>query len=265
MGREFDIRKEVVLEATPEQVWQAIATPEGQAAWLFPAEEPNGATVERVESTRFAVRTPEAPYGSFHAFEYFIEARDGGTAVLRFVHSGFLSDDWGEEYVDMTGQGWDMYLHTLAQYLKYFADSPATYIKAEAPAASVAPDVWALIEKGLGLTGPVTAGERVRLTPEGLEPIDGVVDYAPPGQEFLGVRSGDGLYRFHGRARLGMPVPVGHHIYSADLDAEHARQGWQGRLSTVFRLAPPSPSGIGVREVGDTSSAATGRRESLGQ
>jgi uncharacterized protein YndB with AHSA1/START domain len=27
----FEIRKEVVLEATPEQVWQAITTPEGLA------------------------------------------------------------------------------------------------------------------------------------------------------------------------------------------------------------------------------------------
>jgi uncharacterized protein YndB with AHSA1/START domain len=32
MSRDFEIRQEVVLGATPEQVWQAIATPEGQAA-----------------------------------------------------------------------------------------------------------------------------------------------------------------------------------------------------------------------------------------
>ena len=28
------------------------------------------------------------------AFEYLIEGRDGGSTVLRLVHSGMLGDDW---------------------------------------------------------------------------------------------------------------------------------------------------------------------------
>src|SRR5690606_40761530 len=97
--KKFEIRKEVVLEATPEQVWRAIATPEGQAAWSpDPYASHEGLTVEQDPPSRLTVRTPEAPNGAFHAFEYLIEARDGSTTVLRFVHSGFLGDDWDAEF-----------------------------------------------------------------------------------------------------------------------------------------------------------------------
>jgi hypothetical protein len=47
---------------------------------------------------RLAIRTPKAPDGSVHAFEYLIEGRAGGSAVLRFVHSGVTGDDWNDEY-----------------------------------------------------------------------------------------------------------------------------------------------------------------------
>lgn len=230
---EFEIRKEVVLSATPEQVWQAVATPEGQAAWLFPTEKPPESTVEEEPPARLAVRTPTAPDGSFHAFEYLITARGDGTTVLRFVHSGFVSDDWGDEFVVSSSQGWDLYLHTLAEYLAHFPDRPATYIDAEAPAGVTGSEAWTRVERSLGLAGPVKPGDTVRLTPLGLSPIDGVVDYAVPGEENLGIRTDDALYRFHGRTALGMPVAVGHHLYAADVDRDTVRDAWQKWLATL--------------------------------
>jgi uncharacterized protein YndB with AHSA1/START domain len=232
----FEIRKEVVLEATPEQVWQAITTPEGLAGWSPPPHKlPEGAVVNREPPRRLAVRTPEQPNGAFHAFEYIIEARDGGTTVLRFVHSGFLGNDWDAEYSyeQLTGHGWDMYLHTLAQYLKYFPGRPATYIGALAPPTAAATEAWPVLEKGLGLTGPAKPGERVRLTPEGLPPIEGVVDYAEPGMSFLAVRTRDGLYRFHDLSIMDMPIAVGHHIF-ADIDREAAERAWKSWLDRLF-------------------------------
>ena len=62
------------------------------------------------------------------------------------------------------------------------------------------------IASGLGLAPSVTQGDRVRLTPEGLPPIEGVADYVAA--TFLGVRTEDALYRFHGRASLGMPIVI---------------------------------------------------------
>jgi uncharacterized protein YndB with AHSA1/START domain len=236
MSKNFEIRKEVVLEATPEQVWEAIATPEGQAGWSpDPYVSQEGIHVDREPPTRMTVRTPEAPNGAFHAFEYVLEAREGGTTVLRFVHSGFLGDDWDAEFnfEEMSGHGWDMYLHTLAQYLKHFPGQAATYVEAEAPPATSAKESWPVLERALGLSGPVELGEPVRLAPKGLPAIEGVVDYVEPDGNLLAVRSGDGLYRFHNRAVMGMPIAVGHYLYTPT-DRESTQQAWKSWLDRLF-------------------------------
>jgi hypothetical protein len=77
-------------------------------------------------------------------------------------------------------------------------------------------------------------GDQVRLTPEGFEPIEGVVDYVSP--SFLGVRSKDGLYRFiYG---FDGSVNLGHHLFAGDVDAEAARHAWQTWLERLF--GPPA-------------------------
>ncbi|MGH3908683.1 MAG: SRPBCC family protein [Pseudonocardiaceae bacterium] len=249
MSREFELRKEVELDASPEQVWEAIATGPGISSWFMGPHEVEPRVGGRMRLTigdfseqstitawdppkRLAYRGDEGADGSFHAMEYLIEGREGGSTVLRFVHSGFLSDDWGAEYEDMTSHGWDMYLHTLAQYLKYFTGRPGTYVHAGGPKAAEGQDAWTVATEGLGLTGPVSNGDRVRLTPEGLAPIEGVVDYAVPQfREFLGVRGNDGLYRFHGG---GNQIAVGHHLFAADVNGDEAAQAWQAWLNRVF-------------------------------
>jgi len=249
MFREFELSKKVELDASPEQVWEAIATGPGISSWFMgPHEiEPRvGGTItltlgdfsEQATITawdppkRLAYRGDAGTDGSFHAMEYLVEGREGGGAVLRFGHSGFLSDEWGAEYEDMTSHGWDKYLHTLAQYLKYFTGRPGTFVYVEGPPAGEEQDAWTVLTEGLGLTGPVGNGDRVRLTPAGLAPIDGVVDYLVPGyREFLGVRSSDGLYRFHGG---GNQVGVAHHLFAEDVNGEAAAQAWQTWLNRVF-------------------------------
>lgn len=244
MPREFELRKEVELDATPEQVWEAIATGPGISAWFMgPHEIEPGVggqmslTIGEFHETstisawepgkRLAYQTPDGPDGTFHAMEYLIEARDGGSTVLRFVHSGFLSDDWGPEYEAMTGYGWDKYLHTLAKYLKHFTGRPATFVYATGPALPEGQDAWAKLLGALGLTEPLTNGDRVRMTPEGFDPIDGVVDYAVPGyRELLGVRGPDALYRFQGE---GGRIVVAHHAFAGDDTA-----AWRDWLNRVF-------------------------------
>ncbi|MFD2421542.1 SRPBCC family protein [Amycolatopsis pigmentata] len=235
MTREFEIAKEVELDATPRQVWEAITTAEGTAGWLFTTEDvqPDGPGVITWDPPRrLAVQTPVADDGSTQAFEYLIEARDGGTAVLRFVHSGVLGDNWNDEYEDMMGAGWDMYLHTLAEYLKYFSGRQATFVTVEGPAASAEESAWAKLPRALGLPGTPAVGEKVRLTPEGFPPIEGVVDYTGP--SFLGVRADDAIYRFHGRSQLGAPVAIGHHLYRPGVDQEKERDTWRSWLERAF-------------------------------
>ncbi|SNS92600.1 hypothetical protein SAMN06309944_1392 [Micrococcales bacterium KH10] len=237
MSSNFEIRKQIKLDATPEQVWRAIATREGQTAWSPDPDaiEQEGMEIERDEPNRLTVRTPTEANGSFHAFEYVIEAQDDSTTVLRFVHSGFLGEDWNDEfnYEEMTSYGWDMYLHTLAQYLTYFPDQPATYIEATAPERSSTKEAWTVLEKALGLTGPVELGDAIELTPQGLPPIRGIVDYIEPGEEFLAVRTDEGLFRFHSLAPMGMPIAVGHYIYRK-VDRDAVTEQWRAWLERVF-------------------------------
>ena len=142
MPHEFELRKEITLEATPEQVWEAIATGPGIDAWFMGRNqvEPRegggtamtigGHTEEGVVTAwepgrRFAHQGGEPGSAGFMAFEWLIEGRDDGTCVLRLVQSGILGDDWETEY-DALSKGWDMYLHQLVQYLAFFRGRTAT-------------------------------------------------------------------------------------------------------------------------------------------
>jgi uncharacterized protein YndB with AHSA1/START domain len=258
--REFELHKEIEIAATPEQVWEAIATGPGIDSWFMgphQVEPGEGGKIsleigdfsEQSSITawdppkRLAYRTSAAADGTFHAMEYLVEGRGQGSTVLRFVHNGILSDDWGAEYEDMTGYGWDLYFHTLAQYLTYFG-RPGVYVHAEGPQAAEGQDAWTVLCAGLGVTEPLVQGDKVRLVPEGLPAIDGVVDFAVPGYRgLLGVRGSEGLYRFHGH---GDRIGVGHHIFrrgesfagresfAEGTDPGEAGKAWQEWLNRVY-------------------------------
>jgi uncharacterized protein YndB with AHSA1/START domain len=249
MPREFELRKEITLHATPGQVWEAIATGQGIDAWFMGVNEVEpgeggrtamtiaGHTEEGVVTAwepgrRFAYRGGSPDGAQWMAFEWLIEGRDDGTCVLRLVQSGVLGDDWETEYDALT-KGWDMYLHQLAQYLEHFRGRPAVPVLAMVPGAGDADHVWSVLSAGLGLSGPAAEGDKVRLTPEGLDPIEGVVDWVSP--EALGVRGDEGLYRFV-RGYDGT-VAAGHHLFGGDLGPAEAERAWQGWLTRLFETS----------------------------
>src|SRR5262245_25762282 len=101
MSQPFEVRREVVLPATPEQIFVAVTRE--TAAWMFPVEAAPAVGGLGPEDPKAKVWTPpervhirvDGPDGFFNALDYLIEGRDGGTAVLRYVHSGVLmQDDW---------------------------------------------------------------------------------------------------------------------------------------------------------------------------
>lgn len=237
MSRDFEIRKEVELDATPERVWEAITTREGLRAWLFDQEFVPDATSAQVwdRPHRLLVRLPRAPDGATQAFEYVIEARAGGHAVLRFVHSGFLGDSWDADFdfSEVTGYGWTLYLHTLAEYFAHFAGRPAMYVEIEAPPASSAEGAWPRLMAQIGVAEGLEAGDAVRFEPEGMAPIEGVADFVTPGH-FLGIRTSDSLIRFHSRGGLAMPVAVGMHLYDGPSDPDRIRTAWHEWLTAVY-------------------------------
>ena len=68
----------------------------------------------------------------------------------------------------------------------------------------------------------------MQLSPGGLEPIDGVVDYLR--ENFMGIRTGDTLYCFFGRNAFGGPVAVSIHSFDG-LDADSTQRRWQDWLA----------------------------------
>ncbi|SDG15533.1 SRPBCC family protein [Pseudonocardia oroxyli] len=200
----FEIRREIALPATPEEVWRAIATREGQAGWFMTFDEaPDDAAGGITEDPPHRL---EQRFGT-QAIEYVVEAASGGTSVLRFVHSGIREADWGDEWDTMTAFGWDLYFFTLAEYLRHFPGRPAVYVEAEAPPS---PDVAAhpptsqVWRNVLAALDDPQEGDRVE-TPVG----PGVVDRRVEG--YLGIRTDTALVRFHERSLLGMCLAVGHH------------------------------------------------------
>ncbi len=247
MSHEFKLSKEIGIEATPEQVWEAIATGPGLNGWFVGSSndiEPRvGGTVTLDfgdESLPAAVTAWDPPRrlayqggtedGSFFmAFEYLLEGRAGGSTWVRLVQSGVLGDDWEAEY-DALNEGDAMYLHAMAQYVRYFRGRPSTYVSAARPEAADRERAMSVLAGAFGLTGPASEGDGVRFTPDGLAPVEGVVDYVSP--SVLGVRTDDGLYRFlHATQDT---VFLGHHIYRDDVDQKETEAAWQSWLTRLF-------------------------------
>ncbi|GAA5023406.1 SRPBCC domain-containing protein [Kitasatospora paranensis] len=239
MTHPFEIELEAVLPAGPEQVWEAIATGPGIDSWFMgrnevePREggicamETGGRRAEAVITAyepgkRLATRTATAADGRFMAFEYLIEARDGGSTVLRVVHSGLLGDDWQDEY-DALRRGWPFHLHTLREYLTHFAGRTGVPVFAVAPSgARSAGEVRAALAGGLSLPEPVVVGARAHAEPAGLPALDGEVVWAD--DERIEVRTPDGIHSFHHGSGM---VLMFHHLFGPDTDgAEAAWQRW---------------------------------------
>jgi uncharacterized protein YndB with AHSA1/START domain len=245
------LEKRVELDATPEQVWEAIATGPGISAWFVPHEvEPRagGAVAQHFGSgfdatgrvtawdagRRFAYRSAEAaPEGKpDYAYEFFVEGRDGGGTVLRFVQSGFLDGtDWDGEY-DSFDAGWDLFFVNLRSYLEHFAGQPAHPVVTMGYTTGSAAEVWQVLHRALGLAGHPAVWDEVTLTPDGPEPITGVVDVA--NGEFVGVRSAHGLHRIGAEGEAGCGVSAYHYFYGDPVDTDALTADWQKWLSALF-------------------------------
>jgi uncharacterized protein YndB with AHSA1/START domain len=246
MGREIDLREQFVVDATPEQVWAAIATGPGIDSWFMGRNEVQpgaGGTVRtsfggyEPESTvtaweplaRLAYGSDPAEDGRFIAYEFLIEGREGGSTVLRAVTSGFLpGDDWEAEYDAMT-KGFQLFFRTLGQYLAHFAGRRATPITAFGPPVSDWPQAWTALAAALGRPGAIAEGDRVRFVPPALPPVAGVVYFVNP--DTVGVRADDALYRFIKGFQGGMVAS--HHLF-ADTDQPQSEQAWGRWLAETF-------------------------------
>lgn len=244
MSHEFELIHDIDIAATPEQVWDAIATGPGIDSWFMGKStvEPRvdgrgsltmpGFTAESTVTAwdpphHFAYKADAAEDGAFMAFEYLVEGRDGGSTAVRLVHSGIMTGDWEEQY-DALRKGNPLYLRTLEQYLLHFTGCTAVPVAAFGPPQSDQERAWSGILAAVGLTEPVSEGDKVQFTVDGQDVV-GVVDVLhEPG--FLGVRTDDALLRFVGGG--GMML-TGHHIF-ADIDQAAAERTWTDWLAAVY-------------------------------
>jgi uncharacterized protein YndB with AHSA1/START domain len=247
MGHRFELPQDAVVDATPEQVWDAIATGPGWDSWFMGRNEidqrkggrasfsiggwTQTSTIETLDRPRrFVSQSEPGPDGAFHRFDYTLEPKEGGGTEIRYVHSGMLGDDWEAEYEGMS-EGDAMYFGKLLEYVTHFSGRFATPVDAQGPNAGEDGDrTMATFRRALGLRDDVAEGDRVTLTPEGLEPVEGEVDHLSP--SFIGVRTGDGLYRFI-RGFEGTTM-VGHHLFGDGVDQEAAEEAWRDWLQRTF-------------------------------
>lgn len=248
MPHEFEVRKEIEFQATPEEVWEAIATGMGIDGWYlgtgneveprlggrvrisFGSEDHEGgsSTITAWDPpTRFAYRGDPHPDGTFHAIEYEVEGRAGGTTVVRLVHSGMLGDDWETEY-DALNEGDFMYLHQMTQYVAHFPGRQAKLVTAWRP--DIDRDrAMAKLHAAMGVSDSPKEGDPVRFEAEGIPAIEGAVDFVSP--NLLGFRASDALYQF--QIAPGFAY-AGHHLFGDGVDVEASTAAWQAWFDRSF-------------------------------
>jgi uncharacterized protein YndB with AHSA1/START domain len=237
MPREFETRNEIQVAATPEQVWDAIATGPGVDAWFLGRTEiepgksvrtefPGGFTLDSKVTDwdpphRLAYRGEPSETGELHAFEFLVEGREGSTTVVRIVHSGALAN-WDDEF-DAMREGDAIYFGKLGAYLEHFAGATGRSFFTQQEKAGDRDAVMAAVRARLGLPDGAAEGDRVQTAPDGLEALDGVIDVAAP--HVLGLRTDDAIVRFfHAMGTL---------VVEENRYGGAAPRDWQGWLEQV--------------------------------
>ena len=244
MAHPFEVRGEQVVNAPPEQVWEALANGAAMDGWWMGENELEpmlggalrtklpGFTMDSTITAwdpphRFANTSTEAEDGRLMTFAFEIEGRTGGTTTLRFVHSGFLpGDDWEQEY-EALKIGDPAYVAKLAEYVEHFLGRPAVPITLWGPQVSEE-RAWSAFTAALGLSGRPVVGDPAHFRAAGLPDLDGEIDFV--NDNFVGFRTTDGMYRLiHGMGT----VALGHHIFTP-VDRAATEQAWQAWLDTAF-------------------------------
>lgn len=176
------------LAASPEQVWDAIATAEGISSWFLPTEfdgREGGAIVTHMgedasspgEVTgwdpprRLVYSEPDWAALTGHegadvtplVSEFLVEAQSGGTTVVRVVSSAFgTGAQWEQEFFDGMRAGWEPFFSHLELYLTDFAGQYAAYMEAGLVRETGSSEqLWRAMTSDLGL--PDQVGKPVEL------------------------------------------------------------------------------------------------------
>jgi uncharacterized protein YndB with AHSA1/START domain len=246
------IELEIEVPGTPEGVWQAVATGPGISSWYVPhtVEEREGGAARASfgDAPEMQVDGRVAAWEPPHrivfdggegvtglAFEWLVEAREGGTCVVRLVNSGFGHGVESNDQYDAMTEGWRLFLFNLALHLEHFAGRTARAALPMAPWPGDRAAAWSALTGALGVPPAPAVGERVvaeaadspRLAGTVVEVspqrISMLVDEPAPGTAFL-VAEGQGDVT---------SISVWSYLYGDDGAAAADRDGprWQAWLA----------------------------------
>jgi len=215
-----DIELSVELDASPEDVFRAVTEGAEVAKWLCPEARVTapqgdkkgtiwiswgeGMSVEHEIEIFDAPRHIRHPSGKnsetkaqLYA-DWSIEAREGGKATLRLVHSGFSAGaDWDGEF-EAHARGWQLMLQNLRQYFARHPHEPAVHLPFMSQIESPRGSIWTALLGKLGFSALPKIGDQFRLTTPKGDVLTGVVDLVKePNVLALVVREyDDALLRF---------------------------------------------------------------------
>ncbi len=206
-NRSIDL--EVEVPGTPEQVWEAIATGPGITAWMHPTEveEREGGSLSFDMGAGMTMSGKVAgwdPPGRFVeesdwevegapkvvlATEWVVEARGGGTCVVRMVTSGFGPESAWDEEIEGFTEAMQGALGNLRLYLTHFPGEHGTWMRVFGRAPGSVEEGWAELAGALGLAH-ADVGSEVNTSDSGAPEISGVVEGIAEGkwQRFIQLR-----------------------------------------------------------------------------
>jgi uncharacterized protein YndB with AHSA1/START domain len=189
------VQVEVEVPGTPEQVWEAIATGPGISAWFTPTEVDGrlGGTITTnfgpgmdSSSTITAWEPPhrmadDGGLGPNPATEWTVEARSGGTCIVRVVHSLFASTDEWDNQLEGVESGWPSFFIILRLYLSKFRGQPSSAFRASGFAPLPESEAWNTLMEKLGLENSKVGDQRK--TPAGAPLLSGTIEKMREGKK----------------------------------------------------------------------------------
>ena len=191
------IELEIEVPGTPEEVWRAIATGPGITSWYVPHtvdEQEGGSASARFGSgPEMEVPGRVAAWDPPHrvvfdggegvgglAFEWLVEARDGGTCIVRLVNSGFGGGgEWDDHYDAMT-EGWKMFMGNLLLHLTHFSGQSASVALPGATRPGSGEAAWTSLRTALGIPGGTAVGDRIDVSATDAPSLGGIVAEVTP-------------------------------------------------------------------------------------
>jgi uncharacterized protein YndB with AHSA1/START domain len=247
------IEMEIEVPGSPEEVWQAIATGPGIGSWYVPhtVEERTGGSFSASfgEGPEMQVEGRVAAWEPPHrifldkgegvpglAFEWTIEAKDGGTCIVRLVNSGFGSgESWDDQY-DQMHEGWKLFLLNLKLHLMHFRGQHATASLPMAGWPGPLSQAWTKLTSALGIPASPYPRTRIDVVGEGAPTLGGTGAEAGPHRMVLLLDTparGTGFLAAEGNDEFA-GVSIWSYLYGeAGATAANAdRPRWQSWLDT---------------------------------